>query len=57
MNQRVQELFNEMLKDSTLERINEYSDDSYYNDRYNDRYDDRYNDRYSDYSDGRYSDI
>lgn len=57
MNQRVQELLNEMLKDNTLERINKYSDDSYYNDRYDDRYDDRYNDRYSDYSDSRYSDI
>lgn len=57
MNERVQELLEEMLSKNDYKVEINYSDDSYYDDRYGDRYDDRYSDRYDDYSDSRYSDI
>lgn len=57
MNNRVENLLQEMLSEDSNCKTKNYADDSYYDDRYSDRYDDRYDDRYSDYSDSRYSDV
>ena len=56
MNNRVEELLEQLERENIVNDNFSYADDSRYDDRYNDRYDDRYDDRYHDRIDDDYDD-